>query len=193
MTSELTAGGPEARPRRRQRDSDARARVWQIEDGQVCVDRRALGTGARLPPRRPPAHGIRETKRASAKACAKAECRATRSSSPRSSIPGTPTRLPRLSGVLERLGLDSSTCTLFIGRKAARPGRGRAWNKPREQGLTRSNRRLETSTPVSSTGPRRRVERTPVVDQVSSSVPSSIGGGTAPGVRGARDRLWRPV
>ena len=78
------------------------------------------------------------TKPASAREYARAACRVTRSSSPRSSIPDAATPSPRPSAVSNDSASTTSICTSSIGRKAVRPGRGQGWKQAHARGLARS-------------------------------------------------------
>ena len=81
------------------------------------------GTGTSTPPR-PTA-----TRRVSVAGFTRAGCRARRSSSRRSSSPGAKTRSPRSKRAFAGSAWTTLTSTSFIGRPAARPGRGRGWSE----------------------------------------------------------------
>ena len=115
--------------------------VWQVPNGPSartrCGGRSSLAT-ATSTPRRPTA-----TRRASAARCARAACRAMRSSSPPSSIPARQDPEAEAERSLDRLGLDQ--VDLYIihwpqgGPTWAWPGMERA---PRAR-LRALDRRLE--------------------------------------------------
>src|ERR671918_716626 len=96
--------------------------VWQVPNGPECVNavRWALELGYRHIDTAQ-AYGNEES--------VGQALRARRCSSPRSSIPREETRLRRSSAASSASAWTTSICTSSIGRRAARPGRGPAWNR----------------------------------------------------------------
>ena len=127
-----------------------------------CGGRSSSATGTSTPPR-PTA-----TRRASAALCARAGCRARRSSSPPSSTRAARTRSPRRSRASSGSASTRSTSTSSTGRRAARRGRGPGWRR-RGSAVTPAR----SASPTSASGARRRSSAwrppRPVVNQVQFS------------------------
>src|SRR5919106_1715579 len=136
--------------------------VWQVPNGPECVNavRWALELGYRHIDTAQ-AYGNEES--------VGQALRARRCSSPRSSIPREETRLRRSSAASSASAWTTSICTSSIGRRAARPGRGPAWNRLENVATARGagasladlGRRAQSSPRVRMTQSRAAVKRTP--------------------------------
>ena len=142
--------------------------VWQVPDGPRVRGGGALGAGGRLPPHRHRA-GLRQRAQRRHARCATAACRATRSSSRRSSIPGARTPRPRRSAASSGSASTTSTSTSSTGRRAGRRGRGTGMQRAQAAGYARSIgvSNFSVAELDELLGDRRR--RPPVVNQVQFS------------------------